>query len=63
MDGKDLENAAKLRTTLKRLEPVVTQLESGVGYSSTVDDSATRVEMAQLNQKGGTNQYTKWLKK
>lgn len=57
MDGKDLENSAKLQSALKQLEPVAKQLEEGVRFSSTVDSKETKIEMANL---GKTN-YNKFI--
>lgn len=56
MDGKDLENAAKLQTTLKELKGIDLDAQT---YSSTLNDNATKIELGNL--KGGTNKYSKFL--
>lgn len=55
MNGKDLENAAKLKTTLKELENVDLQ---AVNYSSTIDSSETKAELGNLK---GSNKYAQYL--
>jgi hypothetical protein len=52
MDGKDLENAAKLKATLTKLNDVDLTQQN---YSDTLNDSATRIELGSMT--GGANKY------
>ena len=56
MDGKDLENAAKLQTTLTQLKDIDL---SKTSYSDTLDSSQTKIELGSM--KGGSNKYAQFL--
>lgn len=56
MDGKDLENAAKLQTTLKQLKDIDLNSQT---YSSSLNDNATKIELSNMN--GGSNNYAQFL--
>lgn len=58
LDGQDLENAAKLQSTLQELQGLdLTKAD----YSKSIDSAQTRMDLGQLT--GGANKYAQFLNK